>query len=156
MKKNTVFRRGRRYKRLRMKQFAWLPILFFCVSCSTVTEQPKKPDPVVTKPVAIKQPESDSTDLRRFSGGYSYNFSCTDEDAHVHVRFYKTDHPLCPWRADGEMYDHIRERQVSFKGAFATQAEDGSVTVSSQFVDFKIVGTELFWLPSYDQSLTKQ
>lgn len=105
-----------------------------------------------------KQHGADPHDLSRFSGEYSYNFSCTDEDAHVHVRIYKKRDPNGhdEWRADGEMLDHTAGREVSFKDAYVIEEEDGSVTISTQFVDFKIKGTELIWLPAYDQNLTKQ
>lgn len=149
-----------------MKMLSALVLAISLSSCSVLRTNPtaeparKSVNTIQTlsqKPTGRKS--DDEHDLSRFSGEYSHNFSCTDEGAIVTVEFTRRTHRdtgFGEWRADGRMVDPNGQREVDFKSAHVEANDDGSVSVRTQFVDFKIEGSELIWLPAYDQNLTKQ
>lgn len=149
-----------------MKMLSALALAISLSSCSVLTTNPTPEaagKSVNTNQTPSKKPigrkSGDDHDLSRFSGEYSHNFSCTDEGAIVTVAFTRRTHRdngFGEWRADGRMVDPNGQREVDFKSAHVEENGDGSVTVRTQFVDFKIDGNKLIWLPAYDQNLTKQ
>ena len=99
-----------------------------------------------------------SSDIRSYSGVYSFDFTDTDEDASVVVRFRQNRDPyrLTDWLADGKMEDRIRNRSVTFTNAFVTIEKTGSVVVDAEFVRFRVNGRHLEWIPSYSHPLHKK
>lgn len=92
-----------------------------------------------------------------YAGTYTYNFTDTDEDATVEIRFRKNTerYRIVDWLADGSIRDRIRNRTVEFTGAYVRKADGKSLIVDSEFVRFKISGNRLQWLPGYDHDLFK-
>jgi hypothetical protein len=96
-------------------------------------------------------------DLASYSGTYTFNFFDTDEDATVDVQFHKNNDPyrIVDWLADGRMRDVIRNRTVTFTGAFVSVGTDGELIVDAEFVRFKVTDRRLQWLSGYGHDLFK-
>lgn len=128
---------------LRLTLFLFLGCLLAATASAQDKARPKPPKP---KPV----------DIRSFSGEYTFNPSCTDEMATVHVTFRKAregEHGA--WKADGALDNSFHGTAIEFTGAFVEMGKDGSVTVDAQFFAFKLTGKELEWLPGYPRTLYK-
>ena len=96
-------------------------------------------------------------DVSSHAGRYSFNPTCTDENAVVTVAFRKPKHgeySESGWVADGTL-DNFHGVEIKFKGAPVRVDEDGSVEVNAQFFGFKLSGGDLEWLPNYKRALSK-
>jgi len=96
-------------------------------------------------------------DPKALSGTYTFNPSCTDEMAIVKVQIRKAtdkEGDTEEWRADGTMDNSFHGTVVTFKGAFVTVNEDGSVDVSAQFFSFTLKDKELEWGDGYHRGLS--
>jgi hypothetical protein len=108
--------------------------------------------------VSHSAPSRQPSDLTPYSGTYTFNFTDTDEHARVEIQFRKNQEPYqsVDWLADGSIRDGIRNRTITFTGAFVSVGENNEITVDAQFVRFKIKGNRLDWLPGYDHELFKE
>ncbi|HYF36215.1 MAG TPA: hypothetical protein VD994_13055 [Prosthecobacter sp.] len=105
----------------------------------------------------LAQAEGDpKADLSPFSGEYTFNATCSDDDMTIHVTFHKEKgDPLELWRAEGAMRDGIRKVEVDFSDALAWMDKNGDVTVDARIFTFKIQGKRLEWLPNSEPTLYK-
>lgn len=101
--------------------------------------------------------EDRGRDLSHLSGRYTFNFTDTDESAVVSVQFRrnKEQYRITDWLADGKMEDRIRDRVVTFSGAYVKIEQNGDVIVDAEFVRFRLTKMRLEWLPGYKHPLFK-